>query len=138
MSSPHYAPGPRGGLVLGSLPEFRRDVLGFLLGAARDHGDMVHFRLATFYVHALNSPELASEVSVDRASEFHKSRLTKDILGRAMGNGLIVSDGDFHKRQRRLTQPAFHPKRIDGYAGVMSDCARRMVDRWKPGDEIDV
>jgi cytochrome P450 len=51
---------------------------------------------------------------------------------------LIVSDGDDHRRRRRLVQPAFGRKRIEGYLPIAVDEVTATVDRWRPGDVLDV
>ena len=67
----------------------------------------------------LNDPEGIREVLVTKADRFVKGpalRRAKDTLG----EGLLTSEGDFHRRQRRLSQPAFHPQRVAGYAEPMA------------------
>lgn len=51
---------------------------------------------------------------------------------------LVVSDGDDHRRRRRLVQPAFSRKRIEGYVPLVVDEVAAAVDRWRPGDVVDV
>ncbi len=104
---------------------------------AREYGDLPHFRLGSFPVYLLNHPDLVREVLVTRQSNFIKSR----ALQRArvlLGEGLLTSEGDFHKRQRRLVQPAFHRDRLEAYAAVMSDYAARVRERWTDGSTVDV
>src|SRR5579864_88556 len=104
---------------------------------AREYGDLPHFRLGSYPVYLLNHPDLVREVLVTRQSNFIKSR----ALQRArilLGDGLLTSEGDFHKRQRRLVQPAFHRDRLAAYAAVMSESARRVSDRWQNGSTVDV
>src|SRR5262249_49950064 len=59
-------------------------------------------------------------------------------LSKIDGNGLVLSDGEFWLRQRRLVQPAFSTKRFDGYARATVDGTRRMLDRWSAGDSFDI
>src|SRR5579872_5319267 len=130
IASSPVARGPRGLPVLGHLPAFRAKPISFLMRMAREYGDLPHFRLGSFPVYLLNHPELVREVLVTRQSNFIKSR----ALQRArvlLGEGLLTSEGDFHKRQRRLVQPAFHRDRLEAYAAVMSESARRVSDRWQ-------
>ena len=54
------------------------------------------------------------------------------------GNGLLVSEGDFWRRQRKLAQPAFHRERITAYGKIMTDCAGEMLRNWKDGETRDV
>ena len=131
-----YAPGPAGHWLLGSMQEFRADSVGFLLDASKAYGDLVHFRLGPAHVHLVNSAELARAVLVDRTDEFHRSALTKSVFGRVMGDGLLVSDGAFHKRQRRLSQPAFVSKRVDACAPTIANLVERQIAGWSDGREI--
>src|SRR5579883_2278626 len=55
-----------------------------------------------------------------------------------LGEGLLTSEGQFHTRQRRLVQPAFHRERLPGYARIMSDYAIRLRERWAAGASLDV
>jgi cytochrome P450 len=135
--SPRFAPGPRGLPLAGSLFEFGKDQLGFLRGVA-GLGDVVSFRLGPMRAHLLTSADLVREVLVERAGEFLQHPITREIFGRVLGNGILVSDGDFHRRQRRLTQPAFVARRIEGYAAAMVEEAERVADGWRPGAVLDL
>jgi cytochrome P450 len=132
-----FPPGPHS-VVPGTLVfKFRRDVLGFLAGLAREYGDAVSFTagLRRFYV--FSHPDAVRDILVTHEDCFIKGpalRETKDMLGQ----GLLISEGDFHKRQRRLAQPAFHPQRVAGYADLMTRFARRLSDRWTDGQTIDL
>jgi cytochrome P450 len=55
-----------------------------------------------------------------------------------LGEGLLTSEGDLHRRQRRLVLPAFHRERIQHYGEVMVDYGRRAAERWRDGEELDV
>ena len=104
---------------------------------AREYGDLPHFRLGSYPVYLLNHPDLVREVLVTQQSNFIKSR----ALQRArilLGEGLLTSEGDFHKRQRRLVQPAFHRERLAAYADVMSEYAARVRERWTADRTLDV
>ncbi|MCA9771064.1 MAG: cytochrome P450, partial [Myxococcales bacterium] len=68
---------------------------------------------------------------------YRKDRFIK-AKGDIFGNGLIVSEGDFWRRQRRLIQPAFHPRRLDGYAPAMVACTERLARDWNSGEVRDL
>ena len=57
---------------------------------------------------------------------------------RLLGEGLLTSEGSFHRRQRRLAQPAFHRQRIGSYATSMTEAAARTTSAWNEGDELDI
>ncbi|MCW2915154.1 MAG: cytochrome [Actinomycetia bacterium] len=62
-----------------------------------------------------------------------------DVLVPVNGaTSLIVSDGEDHRRRRKLVQPAFHRRRIDGYVARMAGNADEVIDTWRPGQSIDV
>ena len=104
---------------------------------AAEYGDLVYFKLGAQDVFLLSHPDFVRDVLVTRQSNFTKSRM----LQRArilLGDGLLTSEGEFHLRQRRLMQPAFHRERLAGYANVMTECAARTRGRWQPGVTLDI
>ena len=121
--------GPRGRFLLGHLPEFRRDRLAFMTRCAREYGDVVPLRLLGHPVILLSRPDLIEQVLVHETRHFIKHaglRLYKPILG----NGLVTSEGDFWRRQRKLSAPAFQASRLPAYAREMVASAVRMCDAW--------
>ncbi len=98
---------------------------------------MVRLRLPGYSPVALQSPELIDQVLVGKNRSFIKDRLTRG-LGEVVGHGLLVSDGDFWRRQRRLAQPAFHRERILRHAAGMVAAAERVTATWREGQVIDV
>jgi cytochrome P450 len=112
-------------------------VLGFLTHCARTYGDVVALRLAHRRVLVLSHPDLIKEVLVAQSRQFSKHfGLRRNP--RLLGQGLLTSEGDFWRRQRRLIQPAFVRGRIAGYAPVMVAAARQVTDSWKADDRRDI
>ncbi len=106
----------------------------FYLNLARKYGDVVYFKLGPVDAYLVSHPDDIRDVLVVSHKKFGKlgKRLPGQIMLRALlGNGLLVSDGDFHLRQRRLMQPAFHRERIAGYARVMVEYAAQVSERWR-------
>ncbi len=123
--------------LLGVLGDFRKDPPGFLLEASRRHGDVVHFKLGPQQVYFVRHPDAIRDILVTNQSKFKKSRM----LERAkvlLGEGLLTSEGEFHKRQRRLAQPAFHRDRLANYARMMVECGESARGRWSPEETYDV
>jgi cytochrome P450 len=129
--------GPKNYLLVGNLAAFRARPIEFLMNIARDYGDLPYFRLGPYHAYLVNHPDYVRDVFVTNQGNFTKSR----ALQRArvlLGQGLLTSEGQFHLRQRRLVQPAFHRDRLAGYAAVMSDYAVRCRDSWSAGRTLDV
>jgi cytochrome P450 len=114
-----------------------RDRIGFLSRLAREYGDVARFRLGPETLFLLGHPDLIRDVLVTNQRNFRKGRgLERAKL--LLGDGLLTSEGDFHLRQRRLVQPAFHRQRIAAYGGVMAEYAVRRSARWRDGETLDV
>ncbi|HEY5883725.1 MAG TPA: cytochrome P450 [Pyrinomonadaceae bacterium] len=138
IASLPLAPGPKGGLILGVMPEFNRDTLGFI-ERTRNHGDIVRMRFFYLTVHFLYNPAHIEYVLSTNARNFIKSRsLRTPFFRRLVGQGLLTSGGEVWKRQRRLTQPAFHRQRISAYGDVMVEYTRRMISIWQTGEARDI
>lgn len=137
MTAVVYAPGPKRMPFVGQVMKFRRDPLNLLLDSAREYGDVVHLRFGPQDIYLLNHPDYIRDVLVTNSRNFEKSRGLQ-VAKKFLGEGLLTSEGDFHRRQRRLVQPAFHRQRINAYATVMVDYAERTRNRWRPGDTWDI
>lgn len=133
-----YPPGPKGHWLLGSIVGFSKDSTGFLLRAAVDYGDISHMRLGPYHVYMINHPDLIHEVLITHKDKIRKGNLDRAIFSKFLGNGILVSEGEFHRRQRKLVQPAFHSKRIENYAQTMVDYTLRLMDGWRDGEAVDM
>ncbi|HEX8169356.1 MAG TPA: cytochrome P450 [Thermoanaerobaculia bacterium] len=130
-------PGPRSLIPGKHLRAMQYHPLPFLEQLARTYGDASHFKIGPTPLYFFNHPDLVRDVLVTRNASFMKGlalQRTKIVLG----EGLLTSEGELHKRQRRLAQPAFHRDRIARYGEVMIDEARKTRERWRDGAELDV
>jgi cytochrome P450 len=103
----------------------------------RRYGRAAHYRILRNDVVLLNDPADIGEVLIDKAASFGKDR-TQKRMKILLGEGLITSDGETHRRGRRIAAPAFHRRRIEGYAGQIVSLAAEMREQWKPGVEFDI
>ena len=122
--------------LLGHLPQFVRDPLGFLTSLPA-HGDLVHVRLGRMSVVVVCDPELTQQV-VRNDRIFDKGGLFFDQAREALGDGLITCPHSRHRRQRRMLQPAFHPTRMPGYAHAMATEITAVTESWRDGQVLDV
>src|ERR1700678_568395 len=137
-SRPGLPPGPKGAPLLGLALNVLRDPLATLMRVARQYGDIVCIPVFRHYRILLNHPDYIEQVCIVQHAKFHKSTLTKDVTERLLGQGLLISEGDFWRRQRRLAQPAFHRSRITEYGATMVECADRHSKTWRDKDVRDM
>jgi cytochrome P450 len=117
--------------------EIARNPLAMMIAMNEAHGDIAHWRIGPQHLFLFSHPDLIRDVLVTNGRNFHKSR-GLERAKRLLGNGLLTSEGEFHLRQRRLAQPAFHKHRIASYAVTMSDYAARTSERWRDGQTLDM
>ena len=116
--------------MTGNLLDFTSNSLEYLTACAREYGDLARMRILGRPVWLASHPDLIEQVMVKSNRGFLKSRAERRGLS-FLGDGLLTSEGEFWRRQRRLQQPAFHKKRIEGYAATMVECAEQMGDEWR-------
>lgn len=123
---------PPDSALLGNLPAVQRDVLGFLMRARHNYGDIVRYRLAVFNAYLVAHPDYIKRVLQDNHSNYDKKVLDYQILGWIVENGVLLSDGAVWLRQRRLMQPAFHRQRINALGAMMARFADELADTLAP------
>ncbi|MHB8419502.1 MAG: cytochrome P450 [Myxococcales bacterium] len=144
VEAPKIAPLFPGHPIFGAGREFQKDAMGTFFRATEACGDVARLRfpLAPYTAHVLRHPDAVRHVLVDNAKNYGKQTRGYQKLRNVLGNGLVTSEGDFWKRQRRIANPAFHRERIAHFAEVMVDCAEKLVDGWQPrlqkGEPFDV
>lgn len=119
---PNLPPGPATKLDFGAT---QRDPLGFLLDLTTHYGDLVRYETAYGATYLVNDPEHIGHV-LNNANYPRGSLLTM-----VLGDGLLASEGDYWRRQRRMVQPDFHHHRIAGFAQVVTSATLKMLDRWQ-------
>lgn len=137
MTTTSFPPGPRPVPPLRNLLAFRNDPISFLSRMAREYGDVAGFKVGSQQTVLLNHPDYIRDVLVTRQRNFVKGRALERTK-RLLGEGLLTSEGELHRRQRRLVQPAFHRQRIAAYGQAMVEEAARLSAAWQPGRMIDM
>src|SRR5262245_61362817 len=137
MAAVALPPGPRGHWLSGSLPEIRRGWLEFLERNVREFGDVLTYRVGPKRLVLISHPDDIEDVLVTRNRAFKKLFALR-MNSLTFGEGLLTSEGDFWRRQRRLAQPAFHRARIQAYAETMVAYTERLLAGWRDGETRDV
>lgn len=135
----HRPPGPKGAPITGVMRDFNRDQLNFIERCRHEYGDVVWMRFLYVPAIFLYHPDDVEYVLVTNSKNFIKSMsLRSNFFQRLVGNGLLTSEGEEWKRQRRLSQPAFHRERVASYGQVMVDYAKRLTAKWNEGENRDI
>jgi len=116
---------------LGLAPRF--DVMATL-----EKGPLCWTRLLGKRIYFVNDAEYVKRILLDNLANYPKSVTYRNNLRPFLGDGLLISEGDFWKRQRRLAQPAFHLRRLKALAGAMAGVAVRVSAGWQHGKVMDV
>lgn len=121
--------------------EFSRNPLARLMRLHDDYGDTVKISAGGISNIFTRDPEVMHEVMVKQAAHFGKDKdYTDPQKGMALflGNGLLTSNGDFWRRQRKLVAPALHTRRIENYAQTISDYTVQGMADWRDGERFDI
>jgi cytochrome P450 len=134
--SPKTVPSIRGYPLVGNLPDFTKDRLGLLQRLARV-GDVCGMHFGPFPAILFNKPEHVHRILVEHTSDFDKGRVIHTLGRSVIGDGLSMSEGDFHRRQRKLMSPPFQPRHIASYADSMGHYSEHIQQTWTDGTVID-
>ncbi len=120
--------------------KFRRDGIGFVRGRFATYGDLYYSNFRGSHLYLMRHPDHIHEVLVAQGGKFKKTEkgLTARQLARFLGSGLLTSNGELWRRQRRLINPAFNRKSIEAHGPAMVERAARMLDGMDSGQRIDL
>jgi len=136
-SSIEYPPGPHSILPNKLLREFIHNPVKTLMDIAYRYGDIAHFKFGRQHVYLLNNPNYIEDVLIRNYKNFIKSKGLQ-VSKRLLGEGLVTSEGEYHDRQRRIIQPAFHPNLIKKYGEIMTVYAVNICEQWEDGITLDI
>lgn len=120
--------------LIGSISAFMKERMAFFQRLA-EQGDVCGFRIGPVNMILFNKAEYVQNILVDYAHDFDKGR----VMHKAMsGNGLFISEGEFHHHQRKLIAPAFQPRHIASYADTMVQYGEQIQQEWSDSAVIDL
>ncbi|SEP52412.1 cytochrome P450 [Amycolatopsis saalfeldensis] len=140
MSSRRVPPGPPRTAMVGLLRKLAEDRLGLMTSAADRYGDAVRMAIGPKTLYFFNHPDHAKHVLADNAANYHKG-IGYVQARRALGDGLLTSEGELWREQRRTIQPVFQHKRIAAQAGMVAEESAKLVARLRAkegGGPVDV
>ncbi len=136
MTNKNQPPTIKAGIFGGHFLQFRRNPTAFLQQLSR-LGDVTTFNIGGQTAFFLNHPELVRDLLVTNNHKFIKGRALQRAK-KLLGEGLLTSEKDFHLRQRRMIQPAFHRQRIAGYAEAMIMFGEKMSNEWRNSETRNI
>jgi cytochrome P450 len=136
-SSLEFPPGPSSHIPGKIVRSFVKDPITTLSKIADEYGDLSHFKLGRLHVYLINNPDYIEKILIYDHSNFSKGPRLQSAK-RLLGEGLVTSEGEFHKSQRKLIQPLFLPKKISSYGPIMTDRALYMIQGWKNGSVVNI
>lgn len=132
VSNRTHPPGPKGRLISGNLKELRSDPLKLYTEARREYGHVVRFHsIPTIYWYMLSNPADVEYVLQKNQQNYVRDPFSKAAFYPLIGEGLLISTGDFWRRQRRLAQPAFHRQRLAALGTTMARATESTVEHWR-------
>jgi len=132
-----YPPGELG-FSMSRTREFEREPLPLLLRLYEEYGPVFSMRLMYLPVVFAIGPEANHFITVSGASNFRWRDGGMGDLIPLLGDGLLTTDGDYHRRARRIMLPAFHRDQIAAAQDVMSEEAELALETWRPGRCVDL
>ncbi|MCA9579689.1 MAG: cytochrome P450 [Myxococcales bacterium] len=130
------APGPRDRIGLRNVARFATGTLPFLRGMADRYGDVVQMKIFGKEYFLVSHPDDIENVLVKQAASMGRDEYI-ETLKRTLGEGLLTSDGDLWKHQRKLMSQAFTPKRIRSYGDTMASVTEASL-HYRDGDLVNI
>ena len=128
--------------LLGCLRQVQNEPLSLYQNAWREHGDYVRFRVVPkFYMYLLAHPAAIEYVLHTNLKNYRKPDSFNNSVSLLAGRGILTSEGEFWRKQRRLMQPAFSRSSVASIGVHMTDSVGRFVDEWNAAEDgrtIDV
>ncbi len=132
-----YPPGELGFSMARTL-RFEREPLPLLVECYERYGPVFTLRLLYAPVVFCLGPAANHYITVSHASNFRWRDGSMGDLIPLLGDGLLTTDGDYHRRARRIMLPAFHREQIVAATGVMAEESERALEGWRPGQRLDL
>jgi len=99
--------------------------------------DYMRRKVLGYTVHIPIAPELVQQVLLDNAANYAKPKIVKGLLAPVIGRGLLTSDGELWRSQRKIVSASFAPAAVDGLVPVFAQAAKATMESWRAGGLID-
>jgi cytochrome P450 len=135
----HAIPLVREAPFIGSLRAHKKNRLIFYKRVVEKYGNVCSFHLGSLPIILFNTPEHAHSILVEHANDFSKGQITRKTDSPFIGTtGIFLSEGDRHRRKRKLLAPSFQPRHISSYADTIVRYGEQLVQSWDDGTELEI
>ena len=117
--------------VIGNAPELSKDILSFFKTNFSKHGDTFLFKLPVNKVLLATCDPIVFKHILQLNHKNYRKDYGNNLLKLALGNGLLTNEGESWFRQRRLAQPAFYKKRLEGFFDTMNTMTLQYIEQLK-------
>ncbi len=131
-----HPPEMSGSFLLGQIPEFVKDQLGFYRGILPKYGDICAYRVFRKRHYYVQNPNYIQQIMT--STKWVRTQISRKMLGSFLGESVFSQEGALHLGQRRLMQPAFHRERLAHYAEIMVAQTATMISTWQDGEQRDM
>ena len=119
-----------------------RDPLGYFSAITAEYGDIVCYRPAPDTAYLINHPDFVRHVLVDNNRNYSKETHTNQVFNKVVAEGLLTTEGDTWRRQRRMMQPAFHRTRLELMDRMIAEATESLLKEWRAalalGQAVDI
>ena len=120
-----------------SIRELIRDPLNFFQSITAQYGDVVCYRPAPDPAYLINHPDYVRHVILDNNRNYSKATHSNLIFNKVIGEGLLTSEGEVWRKQRRMMQPAFHHTRLEQLDEMITQATAAMLEQWQSAYEAN-
>jgi cytochrome P450 len=119
--------------------DFSKDPIAYTRDLFQIYGDTVYLQIGKEHVFFTTNPDHIRQVTVEQANIFPKNRDYTDPhkgLARFTGQGILTSNGDFWRKQRKIVAPSMHTRRIQTYGDLITQYTAEMTEGWQDGQRL--
>ncbi|WP_325101091.1 cytochrome P450 [Paraburkholderia kururiensis] len=125
-------PGPKGIPIFGNALQLHPSRMHLVFESwRRQFGPIYKYRVMNRPAIAIAEPALISQVLRDRPETYRRWDGLETVVKEIGLDGIIFTEGDTWRRQRRIVSAAFRPERLRSFSPVLSAITGRLLKRWE-------
>lgn len=114
--------------LIGNAYDYLFRPIQFREECAEEFNGIVRADAGPMNMYVVTNSRYAREILIRDDNAFSKPKLMKSRLGQAFGNGLLTSDGELWRQNRKLSQPVFRPSQLEEEISTIVRCGQKWLD----------